>query len=513
MWYLLCIPLVSAAYGGIGPPKLLLQPEEEVWYHLGEEEYQRRLTLKCEAENADTFTWVKNGRQLSVGAGDIDWERPGQSGSIFFHRSKPHNQGYYQCFAANIFGVAVSNKVHVRLGSLEHFPKRPVRVINVREGDSLTVDCAPPRGTPDPELIWLYRDSEDSTVIETIRSRHITTDAQGRLQFSTVELSDGRSSLLYECAATSPVLRGEYRSGDQVRLEVSPRSVSSACGKRRCGADKAATAIKKLYVSPAEITVRAGTRLKIQCIFGGRPLPTVFWSKIDGELPKGRLKDLTSAESDFGKSFIVDNVHPEDAGTYECRARHLVHTVNVRVLAAPFWEFDEPPRNVEQAEESTGELECLAGGQPTPIITWSMNGVLLHELPEDHRRVLLDHGRVLRIRQLNHDVDTGVYQCNASNPLGYVYTNAYVHVKAHEPRFLIPTQRNWKVVLHSTVYLDCSVDAAPEPIVRWVDADDRPIQIVEGKHQVVEEFLELFLFLSFDKSYNEKWYSPFTPVL
>lgn len=124
----------------------------------------------------------------------------------------------------------------------------------------------------------------------------------------------------------------------------------------------------------------------------------------------------------------MENVHPDDAGIYECRGRHLVHTVNVRVMAAPFWEFD-PPRDISLPEESTGELECMAGGQPTPIITWSMNGKFLHELAEDSRRVLLDHGRILRIRSLNHDLDTGVYQCNASNPLGYVFANAFVHVR------------------------------------------------------------------------------------
>lgn len=62
------------------------------------------------------------------------------------------------------------------------------------------------------------------------------------------------------------------------------------------------------------------------------PVPTVFWSKLDGELPKDRMKSLTSSDSDFGKSLIVDNVHPDDAGRYECRAQQISHTVNVRVL-------------------------------------------------------------------------------------------------------------------------------------------------------------------------------------
>lgn len=43
------------------------------------------------------------------------------------------------------------------------------------------------------------------------------------------------------------------------------------------------------------------------------------------------MKDLTSPESDFGKALIVDNVHPDDAGIYECRSQHLFHQMHVYV--------------------------------------------------------------------------------------------------------------------------------------------------------------------------------------
>jgi hypothetical protein len=47
--------------------------------------------------------------------------------------------------------------------------------------------------------------------------------------------------------------------------------------------------------------------------------------------------------------------------------------------------------------------------------------------PSSNRTVSND-GRTLRISRLNHDIDTAVYQCNASNPLGYVFVNAFVSV-------------------------------------------------------------------------------------
>ncbi|CAI5447227.1 unnamed protein product [Caenorhabditis angaria] len=478
---ILCADIVAQQTGNrslIGPPKLLVQSPSEVWFHLDPDTDQKTI-LNCEADsNTEKYLWIKDGVEIR----DPNFLQPPKSGSIIFEAPKRADEGYYQCFASNIFGTAVSNKIHLRLGSLDHFPNKSIRVVQVTEGQSLTLSCKPPAGTPPPKIIWLYRDAEQTSVIQTIRSRHITVDTNGQLHFTAVELSDGRPNLIYECAATSPVLREEYRSGDRIRLDVKKSSDKSQ-------------SVKKLFVSPSEVTVRAGTQMKLQCIFGGRPFPTIFWSKVDGELPESRIVDLTSFESDFGRSLIIENVHPDDAGTYECRGRHLVHTVNVRVMAAPFWEHS-PPRDLVLPEEATGELECLAGGQPSPIITWSMNGRFLHELAEDPRRVLLDNGRLLRIRYLNHDIDTGVYQCNASNPLGYIFANAYVHVKAHAPFFRMPAARSWKVVLHSTISLDCDVDAAPEAVVRWVDTDDRPLQIIDGKTKV-----GYFVGLVFDEKY------------
>ncbi|PIO65066.1 immunoglobulin domain protein [Teladorsagia circumcincta] len=109
----------TCAFATFGPPKLLVQPPEEVWYQLDENlSPHARPTLKCQAsDNAESFVWYKNGEQLEIG-GDIEWVRAGQSGTIQFLKPKRSHEGYYQCFVSNIFGTAVSNKVHLRLGGL-----------------------------------------------------------------------------------------------------------------------------------------------------------------------------------------------------------------------------------------------------------------------------------------------------------------------------------------------------------------------------------------------------------
>jgi hypothetical protein len=39
-----------------------------------------------------------------------------QTGSIRFNNPDHNDQGFYQCFASNPFGTAVSNRVHIRMG-------------------------------------------------------------------------------------------------------------------------------------------------------------------------------------------------------------------------------------------------------------------------------------------------------------------------------------------------------------------------------------------------------------
>uniref|UniRef100_A0A7E4V282 Neuroglian n=1 Tax=Panagrellus redivivus TaxID=6233 RepID=A0A7E4V282_PANRE len=480
MFTLLRVLFTATAIGqlsfALGPPKLTGEPPDEVWFEPTtplDDFDETKLTLRCEAEgNPENFEWRKNNEKLNVDGKEIIWQDFPESGTIFFTNPTATDAGYYQCFASNIFGTAVSNRVHVQLGVLGHFPARPLRTIKVDEGDSLSIDCKPPYGIPKATIFWLYRDTNQTSVIETIRRPHVTVDPEGKLHFSAVSAHDGRPNLIYECAATSPVMRGEYRAGDRVQLVVREKTRIICIGAH------------KLYTSPENVNVRAGKRLKLMCIFGGRPVPVIEWSKLDDSLPFNRMKDLSSVESDYGRALIIDNAHPEDAGTYECRAGDLYHHMTVSVTASPFWVF-EPPKDVNHAEESTAELQCLASGSPIPLIQWYINGKPLYELPDNDRRIILDAGRVLRIDNLDHDVDTGVYQCNASNALGYVFANAFVNVRAYAPRFKMPDKRVWKVVRKSTVDLSCDVDAAPDPIIRWVDANDQAIHVVPTKLNIL----------------------------
>lgn len=51
--------------------------------------------------------------------------------------------------------------------------------------------------------------------------------------------------------------------------------------------------------------------------------------------------------------------------------------------------------------------------------------------------MILKNGQILRIVNLDHDVDTAVYQCNASNPFGFVFGNAFVNVRGNSTGIIV----------------------------------------------------------------------------
>uniref|UniRef100_A0A915CMW2 Contactin n=1 Tax=Ditylenchus dipsaci TaxID=166011 RepID=A0A915CMW2_9BILA len=207
--------------------------------------------------------------------------------------------------------------------------------------------------------------------------------------------------------------------------------------------------------------------------------PVKFNNKINSDFYKQYYASMNSSSALLLLLFLTLNrALDEDylVPTSEYTSFHRAQAIS----APPSWEA-VPLTTVDVSEENVAELHCLALGEPTPLVQWSLNAVPLHELVQNERRLLLDGGRVLRIHDLNHDVDSGLYQCNASNFLGHIAAATYLNVQASAPRFKMPDQRVWKVIRDSSVDLNCDVVAAPRPVVRWVDANDSLIAVVPGK--------------------------------
>ncbi|KAL3080036.1 hypothetical protein niasHT_034594 [Heterodera trifolii] len=175
----------------------------------------------------------------------------------------------------------------------------------------------------------------------------------------------------------------------------------------------------------------------------------------------------------------------------------LLISLSIFSFSPPFsaslrWEW-EPPASIELSEDETADLHCPARGLPPPLIRWSFNAVPFHEWTEDERRVLLDGGKLLRIRALKRDLDTGLYQCNATNAEGSLASATFLNVQAFAPYFRHSAHRVLKVLRGISVDLPCDVRAAPKARVRWVDANNTAIVGVKSKLEFLANFtLRLF---------------------
>ncbi|XP_051976625.1 neuronal cell adhesion molecule-like isoform X2 [Xyrauchen texanus] len=241
------------------------------------------------------------------------------------------------------------------------------------------------------------------------------------------------------------------------------------------------------------ITVQRGMSLVLQCRPpAGLPPPIIFW--MDNNFH--RLPQNSRVSQALNGDLYFSNVLMDDTrNDYICYARfpHTqtiqqkqpitlnvldIEAMNDTVLAAflngsDFWgdspsgerapTFMHPPGTHSTATVLKGdtlELDCIADGLPTPVISWSkVNG----ELPSG-RFVFHSFQKTLKITEVT-DKDGGDYRCLANNRLGSNHHIITVVVKAAP--FWISAPQNLILAPKENGMLTCRADGKPRPKVTW----------------------------------------------
>uniref|UniRef100_A0A8C1WKG5 Cell adhesion molecule L1-like b n=1 Tax=Cyprinus carpio TaxID=7962 RepID=A0A8C1WKG5_CYPCA len=147
------------------------------------------------------FKWTKNGQ---------DFDPYQDPRLITLHDSGtfiiPNNgnltefQGNYRCFATNKLGTAMSEEIEFIVPNIPKFPKEIIDPIEVMEGQSVILECNPPKGIPPLQIYWM-----------TLSLQHIEQDERvsvglnGNLYFSNAIETDSRRD--YCCFAAFPRIR------------------------------------------------------------------------------------------------------------------------------------------------------------------------------------------------------------------------------------------------------------------------------------------------------------------
>ncbi|XP_068455764.1 roundabout homolog 4 [Clinocottus analis] len=244
-------------------------------------------TLACRADGSPkpTIEWLRNGLPL---------ETDGQlqpivlsEGSIFFlsvgggRRGQSH-EGVYTCVARSSAGKATSRNASLYITVLEEeFSLQPSDV-EVAEGEVAVLNCGPPMGHPEPNVIW----KRNGVAINN--TDHHYTALSGKLIIAPAEK---KHSGAYVCVASNT---GGVRESRAARLSVLAKPA--------------------LVLKPDNVSVRTGESAQFFCQATGDPPPAVVWSREQGPLPNGRY--LVNPDH----TLQIHYVTAQDAGKYTCTA-------------------------------------------------------------------------------------------------------------------------------------------------------------------------------------------------
>uniref|UniRef100_A0A4W4G4Y2 Neurofascin homolog (chicken) a n=1 Tax=Electrophorus electricus TaxID=8005 RepID=A0A4W4G4Y2_ELEEL len=451
----------GASENGLGTPKLQTKMLERLILILKQpptivkqsaKEYivdpRDNIIIECEAKGnpVPTFSWRRNGKFFNAEK-DPRVSMRKRSGTLeisFRSGGKPEDyEGEYQCFAMNDFGIAISNKILLRVSKSPLWPKEVLEPLMVSEGSPLVLVCNPPPGLPPPTTFWM-----NSAMMPIIQDKRVSMGLNGDLYFSNVLASDANTD--YSCNARFLFTHTIQQKNPFTLKVLTIRNIP----------ETTPTFLSPSGTSSSKMALR-GEELLLECIAAGVPTPGIKWFKKGGDLPEKKVK----FES-FNKTLRIVSVSEEDSGEYVCMASNKIgsirHTVSVQIKAAPYWL--QKPTNLVLAPNENGQLVCLASGNPKPSIQWLINGEPIESSLPNLSRKVVDDAIIFNSVQIG---SSAVYQCNASNEHGYLLANAFVSVLDMAPRLLGPRNQLIKVIEQSRAMLDCPFFGSPVPEVRW----------------------------------------------
>ncbi|XP_063975857.1 cell adhesion molecule Dscam1 isoform X2 [Diachasmimorpha longicaudata] len=222
-------------------------------------------------------------------------------------------------------------------------------------------------------------------------------------------------------------------------------------------------------IEPRTQTVDFGRPATFTCNVRGNPIKTVSWMK-DGK-PLGH-EDLV---------LRIDSVKKEDKGMYQCFVRNDQESAQATAELKLGGRF-EPPQIKQAFTEETLQpgpsmfLKCVASGNPTPEITWELDGKRLSNTERlqvgQYVKVNGDVVSHLNISSI-HTNDGGLYKCIAGSKVGSAEHSARLNV------YGLPFIRHMDkkaIVAGETLRVTCPVAGYPIESIVW-ERDNRVLPI------------------------------------
>ncbi|XP_063302988.1 neuronal cell adhesion molecule isoform X26 [Pelobates fuscus] len=427
---------------------------------------RENIVIQCEAKGKPlpSYSWTRNGTHFDIDKDPLVTMKP-KSGTLEINimnggRAEAY-EGEYQCMASNERGIAISNNIVIRQSRAPLWTKEKIEPMVIQHGSPLVLPCRPPKGLPPPIVFWM-----DNSFQRLPQNERVSQGLNGDLYFSNVQPQDTRE--FYICYArfnlTQTIHQKQPISLKVLSMDSLNDTIAANLSDTDFYSDSPAGDRRPSLLVPkgptSNKTVLRGEVILLECIAEGLPTPEIRWSKEGAELPSNRV-----FHENFNKTLKIVDVSEADSGKYKCTAKNVLgsthHIITVIVKAAPYWITE--PRNLVLSPGEDGTLICRANGNPSPTVTWLINGVSIELAPTDpSRRVDGDTVIFTNVQERA----SAVFQCNASNQYGYLLANAFVNVLAERPRIL-SSQKVYQVIANRAALLHCPYFGSPIPEIEW----------------------------------------------
>ncbi|KOX69521.1 Lachesin [Melipona quadrifasciata] len=255
------------------------------------------------------------------------------------------------------------------------------------------------------------------------------------------------------------------------------------------------------YISQEQIK-DIGETVEFRCSVLYAPDFPVVWTKINknvanDQLPLSHGSTLIIRDTRFALKYDdalstfrlqIKDIQETDAGFYQCKIlislnNYVSANVELQVRRPPIIS-DNSTRTLIVTEGQPVQLECYAGGFPTPRISWRReNNAILPTGGSIYRTLKNYSGNTLKIPAIRKE-DRGTYYCVAENGVGRgARRNINVEVE-FAPVITAPRPRLGQALQYD-MDLECHVEAYPPPAIVWLKDN---FQLSNNQHYSISHF-------------------------
>ncbi|XP_016353858.1 immunoglobulin superfamily DCC subclass member 3-like [Sinocyclocheilus anshuiensis] len=229
--------------------------------------------------------------------------------------------------------------------------------------------------------------------------------------------------------------------------------------------------LPKFHTHPESMSVDEGGVARFHCAVSGVPEANITWER-----------NRTALNADDNRYTLLPNgilhitgVRQADSGSYRCVAKNIANTrysheaqLSVTGTVAANRLYKEPvilsgPQNLTLNIHQTAILECIATGNPRPIVSWSrLDG---RSIGVEGIQVLGTGNLIISDVSLQH---SGVYVCSANRPGTRMRRTALGRLVVQAPPEFLQWPQSVSKPAGSSAVFTCQAQGVPDPHLIWL---------------------------------------------